>query len=131
MRKQRFLVDKSVEIFNVGDEFLVHCFKAHLAARLCTLLKLSSPSDDVQHEVSQEWLKATAEFMVVQTLTRAVSGDLMYSLHRSFLHLGFLYMDLKNVIQRKIDLTSLSIGNCGSLGLSGLGARTMQVNLYT
>ena len=90
---------QSVKVFNVGDEFLVHCFKAHLAARLCTLLKLSSSSDDVQHEASQEWLKATAESMVAQTLMPTVSEDPMYSLHRSFLHLGFLYVDLRNAIQ--------------------------------
>ena len=38
-RKQ---VDKGVKVINVGDEFLVHTFKAHLAARICTHLYLSS-----------------------------------------------------------------------------------------
>ena len=34
-RKQ---IDKVVKVFNTGDEFLLHCFKAHLKARICTLL---------------------------------------------------------------------------------------------
>ena len=96
---ERFQVDKSVKVFNVGDEFVVHCFKAHLAARLCTLLKLSSPSEAIQHEASQEWLKATAESMVSMALMPAVSEDPIYLLHRSFLHLGFLYVDLRNAMQ--------------------------------
>ena len=47
MREQtrRNQVDKSVKVFSVGDEFLVHMFKAHLAAKICTNLKLKSTSD--------------------------------------------------------------------------------------
>ena len=64
----RVQVDKSGKVFNVGDEFLVHCFKAHLIASVCTLLNLSSPSDTIQNEVSPEWLKATADSLVSKTL---------------------------------------------------------------
>ena len=37
-RKQ---VDKAVKVFSTGDEFLLHCFKAHLKARICTFFKLA------------------------------------------------------------------------------------------
>ena len=34
------------------DEFLVHTFKAHLAARICTCLNLQSTSDVIPHDKS-------------------------------------------------------------------------------
>ena len=41
------LSDKGVKVFNVGDEFLVHTFKAYLAAKICTHLNLSSTLDNL------------------------------------------------------------------------------------
>ena len=44
-RKQ---VDKAVKVFNTGDEFVIHCFKAHLKARICTLLEIATPTDKIR-----------------------------------------------------------------------------------
>ena len=49
---RRTQVDKGVKVFSVGDEFLVHTFKGHLAARICTILGLKSTSDAIPHERS-------------------------------------------------------------------------------
>ena len=49
-RKQ---VDKAVKVFNTGDEILVHCFKAHSKARICTLLQVSTAGDKIVHECSK------------------------------------------------------------------------------
>ena len=96
-RKQ---VDKAVKVFNTGDEFLLHCFKAHLKARICTLLQVSTAADKIVHECSSQWLHDTAIKLLPHTLMPELkSEDPVYSLHRCFLHLGFLYMDLRNAIR--------------------------------
>ncbi len=59
-------MDKSVKVFNVGDEFLVHTFKAHLTASILTALDLSSTSDLIDHTTSKEWLQDTAEKLVTK-----------------------------------------------------------------
>ena len=97
-RKQ---VDKPVKIFNTGDEFLLHTFKAHLAARICTHLNLTSTSDDIPHETSLDWLQTTAETLVKVSLMPATSDDPVYSMHRCFLHTAFLYIDLRNAIRHE------------------------------
>ena len=103
MREQirRNQVDKSVKVFSVGDEFIVHMFKAHLTARVCTLLGLNSTSDTIQHDKSFTWLKSTAEELVSNTLTpvHTPPSDTLYGMHRTFLHLAFLYVDLRNAIR--------------------------------
>ena len=87
-------------MFNVGDEFLVHVFKAHLAANICTLLKLKSRNDPIDHEKSLQWLQETAESLTEKTLVAdTTSTDSVYKMHRAFLHLGFLYHDLRNAIR--------------------------------
>ena len=43
----RKLVTKAVKVFNVGDEFLVHTFRAHLKSRICSVLGIASASDDI------------------------------------------------------------------------------------
>lgn len=101
-RKQ---VDKGVKVFNVGDEFLLHTFKAHLAARICTLLKLKSVSDNVPHERSLQWFESTAETLLPQTLMPAKSSDSVYAMHRSFLHNTFLYLDFGVRLDLKMALT--------------------------
>lgn len=64
---QRLQVDKNVKTFNIGDEFLVHAFKGHLTAAICTLLKLKSQDDPVAHIPTLQWLEKTAEMIVAQT----------------------------------------------------------------
>lgn len=92
-------MDKGVKIFNVGDEFLIHTFKAHLSASICSLLKLNSVSEAIQHENSLEWLRSTAEQLVADTLMQKSSTDPAYAMHRAFLHMSFLYIDLRNAIR--------------------------------
>ena len=82
---RRLQVDKSVKVFNVGDEFLVHVFKAHLAANICTLLKLESRNDPIDHEKSLQWLQETAESLTEETLVAdTTSTDSVYKMHRAF-----------------------------------------------
>ena len=97
-RKQ---VDRGVKVFSVGDEFLMHTFKAHLAARICTHLNINSTSDDIPHEKSLQWLCTTAESLLPRTLMPAGSIDPVYAMHRSFLHTAFLYIDLRNAIRHE------------------------------
>ena len=103
MREQirRNTVDKNVKVFSTGDEFVIHMFKAHLAARVCSKLALRSTSDSVEHEKSLVWLQSTAEDMVEHTLMPmdATPSDKAYFMHRTFLHLAFLYVDLRNAIR--------------------------------
>lgn len=47
---RRNQVDKDVKVFSVGDEFVIHSFKAHLTARVYTTLGLHSTSDTIPHE---------------------------------------------------------------------------------
>lgn len=72
---RRLQVDKGVKVFNVGDEFLLHVFKAHLVASVCSILKLGSVSEDIPHEKSLEWLRSTAERLIVDTLMPLSSSD--------------------------------------------------------
>lgn len=95
-RKQ---VDKSAKIFNVADEFLVHTFRAHLQARICSILDIESPSDPISHTVDLHWLKNTAESIVKQAIQPSTSTDPVYQRHRQFLHLAYLYIDLRNAIR--------------------------------
>ena len=95
-RKQ---VDKNVKVFNVGDEFLMNVFNAHLQARICSILKIGSPTDNIQHLVSADWLKTTAETIVEQSINPITSSDPVYMKCRCFLHLAFLYVDLRNAIR--------------------------------
>ena len=44
---------------NVADTFIVHVFKAHLSASVCTLLKLQSTSEVIHHEATERWLRET------------------------------------------------------------------------
>ena len=92
-------VSKTAKVFNIADEFLVHVFKAHLIASICTELKLERKNSPIQHDVTLQWLEYTAESLLPNTLMPATSKDHIYHLHRAFLHMGFLYMDLRNAIQ--------------------------------
>ena len=92
-------VDKSVKVFNTCDEFLIHMFKAHFAASICTQFHIEDTSATIEHTSSLQWLKNTAESIVANVLMPTTSEDTVYNLHRHFLHLSFLYIDLRNAIQ--------------------------------
>ena len=86
----RKLVSKSVKVFNVGDEFLLHTFKAHFMARICSVLGITSPTADIDHTPTLQWLKEKALMIVRETITPIQSTDPVYVKHRTFLHLAFL-----------------------------------------
>ena len=92
----RVQVDRNAKVFNVSDEFLIHTFKAHLLASVSSILKLGSISDPIEHENSLAWLRSKAEQLVNETITASESAKTM---HRAFLHVGYLYMDLRNAIR--------------------------------
>lgn len=91
-------VSKDVKVFNVGDEFVLHVFKAHLAASICTILNIGSPTDPIEHTESIKWLQETAATLVSKTISPSSSQDRVYAFHRSFMHMAFLYLDLRNAI---------------------------------
>ena len=95
----RVQVDKKVKVFSVGDEFLLHAFKAHLTARVCSVLSIDSPTDNIDHPCSIEWLHTTAQRLVNESLKPTKSDDPVYFFHQSFLHMAFLYIDLRNAIR--------------------------------
>ena len=96
---RRVQVDKGVKVFNVGDEFLMHAFRAHLTAGILTQLKLTSTSDPLEHTESSEWLHQTAQKLVTTLLMPRKSEDPVYHLHSAFLHHAFLYIDLREAIR--------------------------------
>ena len=57
----RKLVTKAVKVFNVGDEFLLHAFRAHLRASVCSILGISSPNEDIDYTANQQWLEEKAK----------------------------------------------------------------------
>lgn len=95
----RKLVKKDVKVFNVGDEFLLHTFRAHLTARICSIFSIASPSEDIEHTPNLQWLEEKAKSIVEHTIHSTHSKDPAYARHRAFLHLGFLYMDLRRAIR--------------------------------
>ena len=90
-------------MFNVGDEFIVHAFRAYLIASICCHLKLKSPDDeinhDINHDITQQWLENTAAAAIVaKALYPEPSKDPVYHFHKSFVNMAFLYSDLRMAI---------------------------------
>ncbi len=80
---------------------VLYYIKAHLQARICTLLQISSTSDSIPHDLSQQWLYDTAVKLLPDTLMPSTTGDPVFGLHRTFLHIGYLYVDLRNSIRHE------------------------------
>lgn len=95
----RVRVDKHGKTFSVGDEFILHAFQARLVAAICNFFGISSSDDPIPHECSSRWLEQKALAITEKTLLRVESSDPVYSFHRSFLHLGYLYSDLRHSIR--------------------------------
>ena len=55
--------------------------------------------DEIQRQATEKWLHETADSIVSNTLMPTTSDDTTYTLHSTLLHLGFLYMDLRNAIR--------------------------------
>jgi len=94
-------VDKKGKTFSITDEFLTHAFKAHLLAATCAELGVTSTQDDVPHENTLEWLETKAKSICENRLLPCESKDNTYALHRSFLHVAFMYIDLRNAIRNE------------------------------
>ena len=92
-------MDKGVKVFNTGDEFLVHAFKAHLIANTMPHLGITSVDDPIDHSRSEAWLQETAEVIVKNSVMPAASKDPVFDLHRSFLYHSFRYIDLREAIR--------------------------------
>ena len=97
-------VGKAVKVFNVGNKFLVHAFRAHLMAAILAELNITSASDEIEHTTSKEWLEKTAEQLVDSLLMPKNSDDPayidpLYHMHHAFLHHAFLYVDLREAIR--------------------------------
>ena len=67
-------------------------FKARLMPRIRTILKLTSTSSHIEHDVYSEWLYNAGERLVTQTLMPDSSSDPMCALHRTFHHIAFLHV---------------------------------------
>ena len=81
---------KTVKVFNVGDEFLIHCFKAHFIARICSILGVTSPADHIEHPADLEWLKTKAKYIVQhipssRVILYILSTEHFYTWHSSIL----------------------------------------------
>ena len=95
-------VDKGVKIFNIGDEFLLHVFKAHFKASILPILNIQTPSASIlSHQLSQEWLHDVAEKIVrdVLMIRPSPSTDPVYDFHRNLLHHMYMYIDLREAIR--------------------------------
>jgi hypothetical protein len=64
----RVQVDTGVKVFNVGDEFLLHAFKAHLTSGVLTQLQLGNSSNHIAHAKTHEWLHDTAQSLAQNLL---------------------------------------------------------------
>ena len=89
----------NVEVFNVGDEFLMHAFQAHLTTAIMEQLKLENPSAQYDHPCSLAWLRSEAEKLVNEVLAPTESIDPINCMHKAFLHVGYSYVDLREAIR--------------------------------
>ena len=109
-------MDRTGNVFNVCDEFILHAFKSHLLAAICTQLKLKSLDTPIVHDENLQWLETKAEVIVTQNLCPTTSTDAVYGLHQSFLHMAYLYVDLSYVFSifvMNMENTSFVTGNGG------------------
>ena len=95
----RNLVDKEAKVFSIADEFILHVFRAHFQAAICSIFGITSISSQIVHPSTQTWLDETAETIVSRALMPQSSEDPVHTFHLSFLNLGFLYVDLRNAVR--------------------------------
>jgi hypothetical protein len=69
------------------------------SGHICQLLNITAPSDAIPHLCTQQWLRETAEMIVTSSIMPKKTNDPVHSLHRSFIHLGYLYVDLREAIR--------------------------------
>lgn len=96
---RRHKIDQKGKVFSVADEFVLHCFHAHLLANICFYFKITCPFDSIPHENTKEWLFSTAELILECSIMPTESMDPVYAMHRSFLYTAFLYHDLRQAVR--------------------------------
>ena len=94
----RLKVDEKVKVFNVGDEFLLHVFRAHLTTAVMEELEISDPATHIDHPCSQEWLRSQAERLSTTLLAQS-NSTICDNLHKVFLHVAYSYIDLRQAIR--------------------------------
>lgn len=97
IRRTRF--DKSVKCFNIGDEFVMHVFKAHFIAKICTFFKIQAANDVIKHSISAEWLAKTAEKITGEVLCPSAEKEDVNSLTSQMVQSLYMYVDLHNAIR--------------------------------
>ena len=121
-RKQ---VDKEAKVFNVADEFLIHTFKSHLLARVCSLLKLTSPSSDFNYAPTYEWFQKQAR-MLAEKAYNLASLMTQHIIFIGHFYIQHFYMSISDVQSGgRTGLTSLGIGNYGFHSFWELGEKTV------
>ena len=113
---RRVQVDKGGKVFNVCDEFLLHAYKSHLIAAICTQLHIDTPDAPVPHESTLQLLEATANLIVSEVLFPSTSTDPLYGLHRSYCIQHFCMQIFVEQFASKRGMTSSNTGNGGSPG---------------
>ena len=92
---RRVQVDKGGKVFNVCDEFLLHAYKSHLIAVICTQLHIDTPDAPVPHESTLQWLESTANHKL-RSLLNSLIPSMAYTAHFC---ITFLYADLRQAIR--------------------------------
>ena len=72
----------------------MHAFQVHLTTAIMEQLKLENPSAQYDHPCSLAWLQSEADKLVNEVLAPTESIDLIYYMHKAFLHVGYPYVDL-------------------------------------
>lgn len=83
----RLQVDQKVKVFNIGDEFLMHTFQAHLTTVIMDYFNIT---DTIPHPCTLDWLQQQAQTLVHKLLSPSSS---------SFLHVAYSYVDLQHAIR--------------------------------
>ena len=94
----RVQVDEKVKVFNIGDEFVMHTFQAHLTTAIMDYFNTSNPSDTIAHPCNFDWLQQQAQTLVHKLLSPSSSSDPIQQMHKSFLHVAYSYVDLRHAI---------------------------------
>ena len=77
----RTLVDKAAKTFSIEDEFVVHAFKAHLLAAICTHLNMKAHWNGCHQLQSLSWNNVSCLKML--TLENAHKSKLRENAHKS------------------------------------------------
>ena len=95
----RTQLDKGAKTFSITDEFVIHVLKANLLAAIYTMFNISSRDQSIRHEVSAQWLQQAASEVIECTLILREPTDYLHSFSHAFMHVAFLYYDLRQAIR--------------------------------